>query len=114
MTSGMRTIIYPVKDLDQARALYGHLLGVEPAMDAPYYVQFNVGDQAIGLDPNGHAQGMTGPLGYWHVDNIQAAVERLVADGAALVQGVRDVGGSKQVAVVQDPDGNTIGLTHSP
>ena len=53
-------------------------------------------------------------------ENVRAALEvdldggLRFADGATLVQGVRDVGGSKQVAVVQDPDGNTIGLTHSP
>ena len=30
-------------------------------MDQPYYVGYNVAGQDIGLDPNGHRQGMTGP-----------------------------------------------------
>ena len=30
MTSGIRTVIYPVKDLAQAKTLYGKLLGVAP------------------------------------------------------------------------------------
>jgi catechol 2,3-dioxygenase-like lactoylglutathione lyase family enzyme len=30
MTSGFRTIIYPVKDLAKAKALYRALLGVAP------------------------------------------------------------------------------------
>ena len=42
MTSGMRTIIYPVKDLARAKTLYGRLLGVAPYTDAPYYVGFHV------------------------------------------------------------------------
>jgi hypothetical protein len=30
-------------------------------MDEAYYVGFRVGDQEIGLNPNGHRQGMTWP-----------------------------------------------------
>ncbi len=63
MTSGIRTFIYPVKDLPRARALYSKLSGVKPDMDEAYYVAFSVEDQHIGLDPNGHSQGMTGPVG---------------------------------------------------
>ena len=33
MMSGIRTVIYPVKDLAQAKTLYGKLVGVEPYMD---------------------------------------------------------------------------------
>ena len=61
MTSGIKTVIYPVRDLARARALYGAVLGVEPDMDGEYYVGFSVGDQQIGLDPRGHHHGMTGP-----------------------------------------------------
>ena len=49
MTQGMRTFIYPVKDLAQAKTLYSTLLGVDPYVDEPYYVGFRVGDQEIGL-----------------------------------------------------------------
>ena len=34
-------------------------------MDEPYYVGYKVAGQDVGLDHNGHSQGMTGPLGYW-------------------------------------------------
>jgi catechol 2,3-dioxygenase-like lactoylglutathione lyase family enzyme len=56
MTSGIRTVIYPVKDLARAKTLYGKLLGVAPSMDEPYYVGFRVGDQDIGLDPTATAR----------------------------------------------------------
>lgn len=49
MTPDLRTVIYPVKDLAQAKTLWGALLGLEPVMDEPYYVQF----KEIGLDPHG-------------------------------------------------------------
>ena len=70
MNQGIRVFIYPVKDIAQAKTLYSKLLGVEPHQDEPYYVGFMVGDQEIGLDPNGHNQGMTGPVGYWEVNDI--------------------------------------------
>lgn len=82
MTSGLKTFIYPVKDLAQAQTLYRTLLGIEPSMDEVYYVHFNLADQEIGLDPNGHSKGMTGPVGYWHVEDIKDSVARLLAAGA--------------------------------
>ncbi len=36
MTEGVKTIMYPVKDLARAKTLYGKLLGVEPCMDEAY------------------------------------------------------------------------------
>ncbi len=51
MTSGIRTVIYPVKNLAHAKALYGTLLGVAPSMDEAYYVGFRVGDQDIRTAP---------------------------------------------------------------
>jgi len=113
MTSGIRTVIYPVKDLAAAKTLYTKLIGVEPVMDEPYYVGFKVDGQDIGLDPNGHRQGMTGPLAYWHVDDVNVSLQQLLDAGAEVQQAVRDVGGGKLVASVMDADGNAIGLVQS-
>jgi predicted enzyme related to lactoylglutathione lyase len=110
VASGMRTIIYPVKNLDHAKALYGTLLGVAPYADEPYYVGFRVGDQEVGLDPNGHNKGMTGPLGYWHVGDIHASLEALLGAGAETQQAISDVGGGRLIASVKDTDGNITGL----
>jgi predicted enzyme related to lactoylglutathione lyase len=114
MTSAMSTMIYPVKDLAQAKAVYGALLGVEPEMDEAYYVGFNAGGQQIGLDPNGHRTGMTGPVNYWTVEDIEDSLKQLVAAGAQLQQGPHDVGGGKLTATVSDPDGNVVGLIQLP
>ena len=51
-------------------------------MEEAYYVGFNVGDQDIGLDSHGHAKGMTGSVGYCHVDDIQESLTRLLDAGA--------------------------------
>ena len=76
MTSGLKTILYPVKDLSAAKELYGKLFGT-PYMDESYYVGWGVAGQDVGLDPNGDAKGMTGPVGYWHVDDIEATLDAL-------------------------------------
>jgi len=114
MTSGMRTVIYPVKDLEKAKAVYSNLLGADPVMDEPYYVGYRIGEQDVGLDPNGHAQGMTGPVGYWHVDDIKASLETLLDAGGETVKDVTDVGGGKLVASAKDADGNVVGLLQMP
>ena len=79
-----------------------------------YYVGFRVGDQELGLDPHGHSQGMTGPVGYWDVDDINDRLDLLLAAGAEVQNAVRDVGGGKLIATVKDIDGNVIGVTQSP
>jgi predicted enzyme related to lactoylglutathione lyase len=114
MTSGLRTVIYPVKDLARAKKLYSRLLGVQPTTDEPYYVGFSVGGQDVGLDPNGHSQGLTGPVGYWHVDDINESLQLLLDAGAQPQKPLRDVGGGKLTASVTDADGNIIGLIQAP
>ncbi|MGH9184270.1 MAG: VOC family protein [Acidimicrobiales bacterium] len=114
MPSGIRTVIYPSTDIVRAKALYGRLAGVDPYMDEPYYVGFSVNGQDVGLDPHGHHKGMTGPVSYWHVDDINATLQDLLDAGAAPAEGVHDVGEGKLVASVTDADGNTIGLIQLP
>jgi predicted enzyme related to lactoylglutathione lyase len=111
---GIRTFIYPVKDIAQAKALYGKLLGVEPYMDEAYYVGFRVGEQEIGLDPYGHRQEMTGPVCYWQVDNIKKSMQVLLDAGAKIHQDVKDVGRGKLIATLKDANDNIIGLMQSP
>jgi len=114
MTSGMKTIVYPVKDLAEAKALYETLLGVEPYVDEEYYVGFRLESLEVGLDPNGHGQGLTAPIDYWEVEDIEKTLEALVAAGAEVQQPARDVGGGKLIASVKDADGNVTGLAQSP
>lgn len=114
MAQGINTIIYPVKDIAKAKAIFGKLAGVKPVMDQPYYVQFNVNGQEVGLDPNGHAQGATGPINYWHVDDIQKSMSALIDAGARKQQDIKDVGGGRLIGSVKDVDGNVIGLLQNP
>lgn len=114
MNHGVTTVIYPVKDRDQAKALYSKLLGAEPMVDSPYYVGWKLGDMDIGLDPNGHRSGLTGPVTYYQVDDINASLQPLLDAGAQPLQAVKDVGGGMLIASVKDADGNIIGLKQIP
>src|SRR6201994_5222643 len=107
---GIKTVLHPVTDLDKAKAVYTALLGQEPTADAPYYVGYDVGGQHIGLVPNAAAQGLTSPVAYWEVPDIEAKLAEVTAAGATLKEPVRDVGGGRLVATVTDPDGNVLGL----
>ena len=114
MNQGIGTVIYPVKDLARAKKLFSKLLGVEPYMDEPYQVGYQVGNQDIGLDPNGFSQGMTSPVSYYHVNDIETTLQSLQEAGAQVMQDVKDVGGGKLIASVKDPEDNIIGLIQLP
>ena len=107
MNKGIKTIIYPVKDVTQAKTLFRKLLGVEPYSCQPYYVGFKIGDQDIGLVPNGHNAGMAA---FYHIDDIKNSLQILLDAGAEIIQDIKDVGGGRLIASVKDTDRNIIGL----
>jgi predicted enzyme related to lactoylglutathione lyase len=109
-TQGIKTVLHPVSDLAKAKAVYAALLGVEPQADSSYYVGFEAEGQHIGLVPNGGPQGMTSPVTYWHVTDIEAKLAEVTAAGATVNEAPRDVGGGRLVATFTDPDGNVLGL----
>jgi predicted enzyme related to lactoylglutathione lyase len=109
-TQGIKTVLHPVSDLAAAKALYTALLGIAPQADGPYFVGFDAEGQHIGLVPNGGPQGMTSPVAYWHVADIEAKIAEVTAAGATVKDPPRDVGSGRLVATVTDPDGNVLGL----
>ncbi|HTX31490.1 MAG TPA: VOC family protein [Solirubrobacteraceae bacterium] len=113
-TEGIQTVLHPVSDLEAAKAVYTALLGVGPQSDAPYYVGYEVAGQQIGLVPGGGPQGMTSPVAYWHVSDIETKLAEVTAAGASVKEPAHDVGGGRLVATFTDPDGNVLGLLQDP
>ena len=113
-TEGIKTVLHPVSDLDAAKAVYAALLGVAPTADADYYVGFDAEGQHIGLVPAGGPQGMTSPVAYWHVSDIEAKLAEVTAAGGAVKDSPREVGGGRVVATFTDTDGNVLGLLQDP
>ena len=113
-TQGIKTVLHPVSDVAAAKPIYAALLGVSPMADESYYVGFEAAGQHIGLVPGGGPQGMTAPVTYWQVQDIEAKLAEVTAAGATVKEPAHDVGGGRLVATVTDPDGNVLGLLQDP
>jgi predicted enzyme related to lactoylglutathione lyase len=62
------------------------------------------------VELGGGPQGMTSPVAYWHVVDIEAKLAEVTAACATVKEAAHDVGGGRLVATVSDPDGNVLGL----
>lgn len=110
MTKNINLIVYPVQDLEKAKAFYGQFLGVTPYVDSPYYVGYKIDNLEIGLDPNSQV----GPIAYTPVADIQTSLKEMIHSGAEIVQDVKDVGSGLLIAQVKDSNGNIVGLRQQP
>ena len=125
MLRGLTTVAYQAADLTAAREWYTEVLGIEPYFTRTEYVEFRVGDyehefgilDSRFLPDLGGAQSSGTPGGaivYWHVDDAQAAYDRLIELGATPHQPPRDFGENFVGAAVIDPFGNVLGIMHNP
>ena len=106
MAGNITLLVYPVKDVEKAKAFYGKFLDTEPYAEGAYYVGYRVGDQEVGLDPNSNV----GPIAYTDVRDIKSSLQAMTEVGAEIVQDVKEVGGGLLSAQVKDGDGNVVGL----
>jgi predicted enzyme related to lactoylglutathione lyase len=109
-----KTVLYPVRDLDKAKATFSTLFGFEPHVDSSFYVGYEVDGHEIGLVPSGRDQGMTGPEPFYDVEDIAATLSALQDVGAVVEQEPTNVGAGLLVARVRDTEGNVIGLRQPP
>lgn len=107
MNKGIKTVLYPVKDIKKATTLFRKFLGIDPYADQPYYVGFKIDDQDIGLVPDNPEGGV---VAFYHVGDIKNSLRILVDGGANIIQDIQNVGGGRLIATVKDKDGNIIGL----
>jgi predicted enzyme related to lactoylglutathione lyase len=122
MLRGLTTVSYWAADVPAAVAWYTELLGVDPYMNRDNaYVEFRFGDYMHELGiidsryrPEGAAAGPGGVVVYWHVDDIDAAFERVLAMGATEHEKPVDRGTGFITATVVDPFGNILGLMFNP
>src|SRR5437588_406787 len=68
---GIKTVLYPVSDVEKAKVVYTALVGIAPQADSSYYVGYDVAGQHIGLLPGGGPQGLTSPVAAWHRDELE-------------------------------------------
>jgi predicted enzyme related to lactoylglutathione lyase len=129
MLRGLSTVSYWADDLEAAKTWYSELLGTAPYYDSqeagqgPGYYEFRIGDyqHELGLidsrfAPGGAANGPTGVVVYWHVDDVAATYEKLLAMGAKEHEGIKERGSGTGfiTASVVDPFGNILGIMENP
>lgn len=112
---GLRTVGYKVTDLDNAKAWYTGILGIEPYFDQPFYVGFNVAGYELGLQPaeTTPAYGDSTTT-YWGVEDVRSEYKKLLDAGATAFEEPTDVGEGIVVAAVRDPWGNPFGIIYNP
>jgi len=113
---GLRTTIYKVDTLNEAKEWYAKAFQTQPYFDEPFYVGFNIAGYELGLmvDDTLAEQKTTNVLSYWGVENIAQEVARFIQLGAIEDTAPTNVGGEIMVASVIDPWGNAIGLIYNP
>jgi predicted enzyme related to lactoylglutathione lyase len=124
---GFATMNFWADDVPAAAAWYSEFLDVDPYFERPgpdgnpAYVEFRVGDSEdeLGIiDSRFRPAGPTGPGGavmHWHVDDLEATVQRLLSMGAKEYQPITAHGDSGFVAAsVVDPFGNVLGVMYNP
>lgn len=107
-------IVYPATDLARSRAFYEGILGLSPAMslDIPggFWVEYEIGPHtlAIGKEPFLKPSG-DGPHLVVEVDDFDQMIEHLRRHHVLFVHEPFDLPGCR-AAIIQDPDGNKLGI----
>lgn len=124
---GMATVNFWTDNVKAARDWYTELLGLEPYFqrpnaEDPAYIEFRIGEyqDELGIIDRKYAPKAMQPVPggailLWHVDDIEAAFERLKAMGAKEYDPITKRGDSGFVtASVIDPFGNILGIMYNP
>jgi predicted enzyme related to lactoylglutathione lyase len=125
MLRGLSTVSFFADDIKAAWDWYAELLGMEPYFvrpteSKPEYVEFRIGpyQHELGIidkrwTPGGPSDRVGGATVYWHVDDVQAALDRLVSMGATVYEDVIERGPGFITASVVDPFGNVLGIMYN-
>lgn len=122
MLRGMSTVSYYADDVAAAGRWYAELLGTEPYFSQevernPAYLEFRIGDYQHELGiidrrfaPPGASNNPGGEIVFWHVDDLELTMKRLLELGATEYQPITEHGPGFVTAVVVDPFGNLLGV----
>jgi len=113
---GLRTVVYKVNNLNEAKVWYSKAFAVKAYFDESFYVGFNIGGYELGLLPDDQSKADKGEgvLAYWGVEDIDFVFNEMVNLGAEIHEKPTNVGGELMVASLKDPWGNVIGLIYNP
>ncbi len=116
---GLTTVSFYADDVAAASAWYAELLGIQPYFQRlPGYVEFRIGDyqHELGIINRSyapHGAEVAGATVYWHVDDVEATLARLLSMGAKEHEGITKRGEGYVTASVVDPFGNLLGIMYN-
>ena len=113
MIKSMKSIVYPSSNIEADVAFWTKVLGKEPYFNEHYYVGFKVDGYELGLDPNAISEGVTQPVTYWGVADIEEEVTRLVALGMTLHEPIQELSSGVKIAKLKDAIGYMFGIVSS-
>jgi catechol 2,3-dioxygenase-like lactoylglutathione lyase family enzyme len=112
----------PSTDLDQARAFYEGVLGLEPVEESAFAVAFDANGTMLRVNKGREFKPAQGTVLGWEVDDIHAAIRELAPRGVHFEQfhlpfmpqdelGVWTPPNGDRVAWFKDPDGNVLSIS---
>ncbi|RAW00825.1 VOC family protein [Pseudochryseolinea flava] len=116
---GLTTLNFFAADHSVAVAWYTKFLGFAPNFERPGYAEFRIGDfkHEFGIIDARFAPGTNGTPGgaimYWHVDDLEGTLEKLIALGATPFEKIMKRGEGFITASVVDPFGNVLGIMYN-
>ncbi|MFL1379904.1 MULTISPECIES: VOC family protein [unclassified Nocardiopsis] len=126
MLRGLTTVTLWADDVAEAARWYTGLLGTDPYFERPGnglppgYIEFRIGDHQheLGIADRRYAPpaarpGPGGTVVYWHVDDVEAALARLLELGAEEYEPLTVRGEGFVTASVVDPFGNVLGVMYN-
>ena len=110
MITDIAFTVYPVSNMDRARAFYEHVLGLH--VNYHYqnqWVEYDLGEStfAITTTDMGHTPGAKGAVVAFEVSDLEAFVHKMKERAVTLVTEIFDTPVCR-MAVIEDPDGNHI------
>jgi len=110
---GLRSLIYPTKDIIQDKVWWEDVLGVEPYFENESYVGFDVNGYELGILANSPLS--DGPITYIGVDNVEEAIHHFMELDCELHSDMEDVGHGIIMAVMRRLyDDQLIGIMYNP
>lgn len=123
---GIATVSFWAADMEAAKVWYTKILGLVPYFERPgpdgklAYIEFRLGDYQHELGiinssyaPKSATAGPGGAIVYWHVDDVAATFEKVIAMGAKEYEALTTRGPGFITASVVDPFGNILGLMYN-
>ena len=110
MITSIAFTVYPVSNMERARAFYEHVLGLHASYHyKDVWVEYDLGDSTFATTTTdmGHTPGAKGAVVAFEVSDLDAFIHKMKERAVTFVTEAFDTPVCR-MAVIEDPDGNHI------